>query len=224
VPLNGLANVTFLAIPLGYTYAVLRHRVIDVGFVLNRALSLTILTTAIVALFIIAESLIEHLTADHTESMFLQLGFTLGLGMTLNRVHAKLEVWLERLFFRRRYALETSLRALADNIDTCLDEGQIVREVVNVLNVDLALVDCRVIFGDGALETAMSLCERPTIVLPLGVLRREYGTIVLTEDEKTEALAPEELALLRDLALRVAAAIAAPRSERYEQLLKERIL
>lgn len=224
VPLNGSANVTFLAIPLGYTYAVLRHRVIDVGFVLNRALSLTILTTAIVALFLIAESLIEHLTLGHTESMFLQLGFTLGLGMTLNSVHAKLGAWLERLLFRRRYALETSLRALAEHIDTCLDEGQIIREVVTVLTVDLALIGCRVILGDAGASADMSPQERSTLKVPLRVLRREFGAIVLTEDDKSEALAPEEHALLRDLALHVAAAIATLRSEKYEQLLKDRVV
>jgi hypothetical protein len=55
LPLGGILNLSFLAIPFGYTYAVLRHRVVDVGFVLNRALSLTILTTAIVVFFGIAE-------------------------------------------------------------------------------------------------------------------------------------------------------------------------
>ena len=68
LPLNGVLNLTFLAIPVGYTYAVLRHRVIDVGFVLNRALSLTILTTAIVVFFGFLEAILAHLAVGNAQS------------------------------------------------------------------------------------------------------------------------------------------------------------
>ena len=106
-------NLSFLAVPLGYTYAVLRHRVIDVGFVLNRALSLTIHDDCAHRVLhrrrVVARA---RLAVGHVESTLVQIGFSLGLGMLFNKVHAWLEDRLERVLFRRRYALEESLRNL----------------------------------------------------------------------------------------------------------------
>jgi hypothetical protein len=217
MPLHGAFNLTFGAIPIGYTYAVLRHRVIDVGFVLNRAISLTILTTAIVALFVLAESLIERLTVDHAESMLLQLGFSLGLGMLFNTAHSRLEGWLERTLFRRRYALEQSLRELGERASRFDDEEALLEEVAGALTSQLALVDCTI--GRDPVERSAG---EERIVLHLLVHGRTYGTIELTEDPRNESLASEELALLQSLATQVAAAIAALRAEKYELLLKVR--
>ena len=40
-----IAVLTSIAIPIGYAYAILRHRVIDVSFVVNRAIVFTVVTT-----------------------------------------------------------------------------------------------------------------------------------------------------------------------------------
>jgi hypothetical protein len=216
-PLRGALNLTFLAIPLGYTYAVLRHRVIDVGFVLNRALSLTVLTSAVVALFVLAESIIGHLAIDHLESMLIQLGFSVGLGMAFNTLHARLERWFERTLFRRRYEMEESLRALGDRVDHFSDESELLQEVPYALQAELGLAGCSI---EPTADHAGGGVNR--IVLPLRVQSRSYGSIVLTEDPRAESFASEELELLRAVAARVAAAISAIRAEKYEQLLKGR--
>lgn len=229
LPFGGIINLSFLAIPLGYTYAVLRHRVIDVGFVLNRALSLTILTTAVVVFFEIVESVLEHLTVSHAESTLLQVGFSLGLGMLFNRVHAWLEGRLERLLFRRLYRLEETLRKLGERAESLSDEGELFAEVAASLRAALALAGCAIYReSDGRFALAASAgnavppaeLAANEFSLPIGVGRKCYGGIVLTEDPQVEAFAAEELALVRSLALRLAAAIAALRADKYEQLLR----
>jgi hypothetical protein len=216
MPLHGLVNLTFLAIPIGYCYAVLRHRVIDVGFVLNRALSLTLLTTAIVALFIVAESVIEHLTADHTESMLLQLAFSLGLGMAFNKAHARLEEWLERVLFKKRYLIEEAIKELEERIDRYPSEEQIASDVVMTVTKEFGL-EGALFHRDGELYADR---ENRT-ALPLILRGRTYGTLLLMEDPSAESLSSEELQVLQQLTSRLAAAIAALRAEKYEQLLKE---
>ncbi len=143
-PFDGIYNVSFAAIPLGYSYAVLRHRVVDVGFVLNRALSLTILTSAVMAVFVVPASLIENLAVGRTASLLIQLGFSLGLGMIFNTAQSRLEGWLERLLFRRRYDLEASLKGLSESIDGFSNEEDLMREIVSVLLHRLALQGCAI--------------------------------------------------------------------------------
>ena len=227
-PLMGLLNLTFLAIPLGYSYAVLRHRVIDVGFVVNRALSLTILTTAIVALFGIVESVLEHLTVGHAESMLVQIVVSLGLGMAFGKAHAWLEARLERVLFRRRYELEEALRELGERASSETDEDALLRDVAETLARTLALagsgvyrfVDGRYLLAASAgAEAAATEVSAALLSLELGVGGKNYGGIVLVEDPSVEAFATEELSLLRLLAIQLSAAIAALRAEKYEQLL-----
>lgn len=228
MPFHGLVICSFVAVPLGYTYAVLRHRVIDVGFVLNRALSLTILTTALVVFFIVVEALLERLAIGHAESTLVQVGFSLGLGMIFNRAHAWLEDRLERLLFHRRYALEASLRALGERADSYADEDALMTDVVVSLNAALGLAGCamyRASAGCGILAAAAG-GEFPSELhgegsLPIGLGSKRYGDIVWREDPAHEAFASEELALLRDLSRHIAAAIAALRAEKYEQLVNE---
>jgi hypothetical protein len=227
IPLEGAINLTFLAVPLGYTYAVLRHRVIDVGFVLNRALSLTILTTALVVFFIVVESLLERLAVGHAQSDLVQIGVSLGLGMFFSTSQAWLEDRLERLLFRRRYALEATLKALGEHAASFDDEDALMEHVVTSLHATLGLAACamyRESAGRAVLAFAAGSSDFPAelhddVALRIGIGRRRYGDIVWREDPANEAFASDELALLRDLSQQLAAAIAALRAAKYEQLV-----
>src|SRR5207253_4858266 len=61
IPAYPVINVTAVAIPIGYAYAILRHRVIDVGFAINRAIVFTAMTTLVVIAFALLSSGLERL-------------------------------------------------------------------------------------------------------------------------------------------------------------------
>ena len=117
VPFDGAYNVAFLAIPLGYSYAVLRHRVIDVGFVLDRALAYTLLTTVVVAAFTLTESFAADAALGNTESALLKIAVPLVVGLSFNALHKRVERALEAIFFRRRRRAHAALMALAQQAD-----------------------------------------------------------------------------------------------------------
>ncbi len=230
LPFGGALNLSFIAIPLGYTYAVLRHRVIDVGFVLNRALSLTILTTAVVVLFIVAESLIERIAVGHAESMLLQLAFSVGLGMMFNRAHGWLEPKLERLLFKRQYLLEEALRQLGERADSYDDEEALLHDAVSTLMSALELIGCAAYREfDGKFWLAVSSgsvqfpgeADPADFALTLRMRGKAVGGLVFVEDPQTDALAAEEAGMLRHLAVQLSAAMAALRAEHYEHELSK---
>jgi hypothetical protein len=113
VPLDGVYNVAFLAIPMGYSYAVLRHRVIDVGFVLNRALVYTLLTTVVVGAFSLTETLAADAALGNTESALLKIAVPLAVGLSFNVLHKRVERAIEAIFFRRRREAEAALMDFA---------------------------------------------------------------------------------------------------------------
>jgi len=96
-------------------YAVLRHRVVDVTVVLNRALVYAATTSLVLGLFALFESLIERSALGHRADLVLELAVPLGLGAALSSVHRRIEAAVERLIFRHQYRMETALRRFAED-------------------------------------------------------------------------------------------------------------
>ena len=149
--------------------------------------------------------------------------------MLFNSVHSRLEKRLERVLFRRLYVLEESLRRLGERVESITDEVELFEEVARSLQEALALASCEIyresdgrfaLVASAGRSAASANVPVTSFTLPLGVGGKSYGGIVVTEDPHVEALASEELELLRSLAQRLSAAIAALRAEKYEQLLK----
>jgi hypothetical protein len=96
-------------------YAVLRHRVVDVTVVLNRALVYAATTSLVLGLFALLESLIEHTALGHGTSLLLELAVPLALGAGLSTVHRRIEAMVERFIFRHQYRMEAALRRFAED-------------------------------------------------------------------------------------------------------------
>lgn len=105
---NALTAMAFL----GFTYAVLRHRLVSLRLVLNRTLVYGVITSLVVGVFAALTSLIDHFAVGRTEGTLLQLLVPLSLGVTLNLIKKRLDGFVERLFFRRQYQAETALTRL----------------------------------------------------------------------------------------------------------------
>lgn len=133
VPFDGIYNVCFLAIPLGYSYAVLRHRVVDVGFVLNRALAYTLITTIVVAAFIMTESFAEDAALGNTESLLLKIAVPLAFGLSLNALHKRVEAGIDAIFFRKRRQAQDALEAFAHEADHFVNRHALTQRTVEEL-------------------------------------------------------------------------------------------
>ncbi|HZZ64943.1 MAG TPA: hypothetical protein VFE17_05575 [Candidatus Baltobacteraceae bacterium] len=114
IHLSGLEWVTVLIFPLGCAYAILRHRIIDVSFVLNRTLVFTVLTTVIVGIFIALEEILKGFTANYRVSAVVELGVALAIGFSFNAAHRQVEQVIERMIFRAKHEAANALRRLGD--------------------------------------------------------------------------------------------------------------
>lgn len=114
IHLSGLEWVTVLIFPIGCTYAILRHRIIDVNFVLNRTLVFTIVTSFLVGLFILIEDLLKSVEASRGVGIAVELCTALAIGFSFNRLHKYVEGLIERALFRAKHEAASALRRLAD--------------------------------------------------------------------------------------------------------------
>jgi GAF domain-containing protein len=106
--------VTVLIFPIGCAYAILRHRIFDVNFVLNRTLVFTILTSFVVGLFILLEKVLEGAAAGRGVGIAVETIVALVIGFSFNAMHKRLEEWIARVLFRAKFEAAKALRRLAD--------------------------------------------------------------------------------------------------------------
>ena len=105
---------TFIGIGFcGFTYTVLRHRVVDVSVVLDRTLVYGATTALVVGIVAAMNSVALRATLGQHTGLLLQIVVPLALGIVLGRVRIYMDRIVERVFFRSKYLSEKALRAFA---------------------------------------------------------------------------------------------------------------
>jgi len=94
------------ALPLALAYAVLRHRVIDVGFALNRAVVYGVITAAVVVVVSVVDWLCGMLLHESRLALALEALVAVSFGIGLNFLHRRIERTVDRIVFRQRYIAE----------------------------------------------------------------------------------------------------------------------
>lgn len=144
IHLSGIEWLTVMIFPLGCAYAILRHRIIDVNFVLNRTLVYTILTTFVVGVFVLLEDALNSIAVSRGVGLAVELAVALGLGLSFNALHKRTENALERTLFRRKHQAALALQQIADeaafmeNADALL--ARVTREIPSAVQATGAAV------------------------------------------------------------------------------------
>jgi hypothetical protein len=104
-------SLTFFAVlvPLTVSYAVIKHRVIDVSFVVSRALVYGVLTTLLVGIF----SVVDWFFTDYLRLARLgtvaEVGAVVAFGFWFNGLHRRVDTIIDATFFRQRHRAEVQL-------------------------------------------------------------------------------------------------------------------
>ncbi len=94
------------ALPLALAYAVLRHRVLDIGFALNRTMVYGAITAMVVVVVSLVDWLSSRLISEQRWALAFEALITIGFGFTLNYIHGKTERLIDRIVFRARHLAE----------------------------------------------------------------------------------------------------------------------
>lgn len=118
--------------PLCIAYAVFRLRVLDVNFVLNRALVFGLLSLGVIAFVSMLDWFFSRVVSLGRLAIGVELLVTIGIGFLLDRINRVVESFVESAFFRRRRIAERLLRRAASALPYATDEAAIVDGLVQV--------------------------------------------------------------------------------------------
>jgi hypothetical protein len=243
-PVHIIVNVGFFLMPAGLTYSVLARRVVDIGFVLNRAAVFTCVSVVIVGLFVLFEWLfslwIER--ANRTASIAFEGALALALGMSIRFVHGRVDRLLDTVFFRKRHEDEQAIRAIAHEAAYVNDPGVLVNRTIAVLEQHADASFVRILDGtsdDPAIVSLRAWHKQVDLTAvdgtaiagewayPMVARGRLVGALVIGPKRSSESYAPDESAAIMELAHATASALEAltrgddSRLVRIESLLEK---
>lgn len=96
-----------------YTYAVLRQRLVDVRVAVNRTLVYGAIIAIVVGIFAAVSAFVERAALGRNANLFLELVIPLILGIAIHTLRTRVEYWINRFVFRRKYQAETALNDFA---------------------------------------------------------------------------------------------------------------
>jgi|GEM_PF-363293 len=130
--------------PLALAYGILRHRVIDIRFVVNRAVVYGAMTTILVVLLASSYWLTERLLQQTRVAAFLQLVAAIVIGVSLQQSYKRIESAINRWFFKRVYIAQEYLSRLGAALpaaeSTRALETLLTTEPVNALDLTAGAV------------------------------------------------------------------------------------
>lgn len=233
--LNGiyaLANVAFFLAPLGLTYALVRRRLLDFNFVLNRAAVFAAVSAIVVGLFILFEwavgGWLQH--ASHATDILFSAGLALALGFLVHLIHGRVEHVVDNLFFKKRHDDEQALRTFAHEAAYITGTDALLEKTLETLrnHAEATTVDAVLAGKDGRLrdidEDDPALVElrawhKPVqlhgldsqlggeIAFPMVSRGKLLGALLLGAKRSGDAYAPDELDAIRHVAHGIAAAL-----------------
>lgn len=214
------AAINFVT-PLMLTYVAINRRLLDIGFVLNRAAVFAIVSTLVIAIFVIAEWIAnEWLSANHTTGAIVGVVVALLLGLSMRYLHHFVDRFVDRVLFRQRHEDEAALRRFAHEAGFITDRDTLLERALAVVKSSTRADASIVLFdnkrtldeNDPAL-VAMRAWRKPVDLerFPSSALHGQFafpmvargglvGALVCGTKQDSEVYAPDEFEALQSLA------------------------
>ncbi len=129
-------NVT---LPLTVAYAVVRHRVFEVSFVVSRAIVYAILTFMIVSTFALIEWFVGQELAAARLAVFIEIAVAVAISFWVNSLEKQVGKLVDGIFFRRRREALQRIERDANAVHRAREQSTVDGYVVNEATTALAL-------------------------------------------------------------------------------------
>ncbi len=229
---TAIHNCSFPLAAVGLAYALLGHRLLDVGFALNRAAVFAAVSLVVIGAFSLAEWALGGWLASASRSTNVTVSalLALGLGLAIHPIHTWTDRFIDRVFFRKRHEAEHALRTFAKEVTFITDRPLVLERTIAILRArtDCTTAEILIYEGDSfggidendpALVTLRAAREvvplrgvatqlRGEFCFPMAAGGRLLGALVVGPKRLGESFAPDERDAIATLAHGVGVALA----------------
>lgn len=175
------------------TYAVLRHRIFDFGFAINRTLVYSVTSILLLVTFGLVEWVVGHVVhvEGREKNVLLDGAIALGVYLAFHRLRHGVEHWIERLFFSSWHQAEHALRQFVREAAHVRSRSALIEQTTRALGrfagaaVHLYSIKASQFVSDGGPSTdiddplATALAETRKPLLLAETLSRLHGELAV---------------------------------------------
>jgi len=191
-----LPLLLLVAMPLGCAYAVLRYRLLDIGFVVNRATVFGVTSLLVLGALALVDSGLQTLLGSWLirNGTAVQIAVALVIGIATRPIHERVDHVVDDLFFRRRHEAERELRRFARDVAYIDDAPTVIARTAETV-AHAAHLRCTIFLtgADGSIVGANT-------ELPVTVDRNDAAIVRLRSTRETVDLREIDTALRGDYA------------------------
>jgi class 3 adenylate cyclase len=129
---NGLMSamtLSVLAVAISVAYGVVKHRVIEIGFMVGRTLVFTACSAAVIGALIVLHRMLVQGVSSQALRAFAEVAGATAIGVAVPRIHGIVGNIVDRTIFLHRYLAEKQLLQVADAIE-CADDSATIAELL----------------------------------------------------------------------------------------------
>jgi hypothetical protein len=134
-----LLQAAQIMVPITVAYAIIRHRVFDVRFVVGRAVVYALLTSTLVVFVALLDFLVGRILSQSHLATIAEVIASIAIGLSLNGLHKRLEGLVDTTLFRSRRRAELRLRRIARGLVHAGSERAITHVLVSEPHAAFAL-------------------------------------------------------------------------------------
>lgn len=130
-----LNNLFLTGLPIAVAVAILRYRLFDIDFLIRRTLQYTLLTGLLVLVYfgsvVLLQNIVENLTGE--QSPIVIVISTLGIAALFNPLRTRVQDFIDRRFFRKKFDAEQTLASFAAIARDEVDMDKLTTELLSVV-------------------------------------------------------------------------------------------
>ena len=112
-------------------YTILKHRIIDVNVAISRAVVYAVISTLVVGVFALVDLFFSRAFSTARVGLIADMALALVLGFSFNAFHARVDRFMDWLFFRARHRAEEHVATVASAIPYARSEEHVNRLLID---------------------------------------------------------------------------------------------
>jgi hypothetical protein len=179
----GVFGTLTIIMPITLMYAIIRRHVIDVRFVISKAVVYGTLMTLVFSLIAAADWAATRFLAEMRVALALDAIIAITLGVLMHRLTPLLEGWVDSVIYRKKHEAESYLRRLARTLPRAEREETINRALVEDPYNELELTTAALFRSNGNAFTLASSAGLKTFLVD--TLDRDHDIVRFLSTERS---------------------------------------